>query len=260
MIADADTVGLVLVLAREIELRLGCESLGRRNRAHRHVGRHASHGGEQDGRDRRRRRDDARARAILDAARDVALGDVRDLVRVHAGELALVARVEQQPRVDADESAGQRKRVDGRVVDQEETESPVAVLRHAREPQPEGLQVLVGLRVLEHAARVPEAAHDHAADPIFVLEAERGRRRRAHLGQLVVGLLGARAGPAGRASPRGRGRRRGRGAAKEITGHASVRPAAGPGVPWPQGLPGQSISDATSARRERSPRISVTWP
>ena len=48
--------------------------------------------------------------------------------------------------------------------------------------------------------------------------------------------------------------------ANEKTVHANVRPAAGPGVPCPQGLPGHSISDATSARRERSPRISVTWP
>ena len=40
------------------------------------------------------------------------LRDVGDLVGVDAGQLALVAGVEQQPGVDADEPARQRERID----------------------------------------------------------------------------------------------------------------------------------------------------
>ena len=187
--ADADPVGLVLVLAGEIDLRLDREVLRGGDGAHRGVRVSSGHRADQDCRQRRRGRDEVRASLRLDAARDVSLRDVRDFVRQDGRELALALGLEQQAGVNADESARQRERVDRRIADQEEREVAVAVVRHAREAQAERLQVLADLRVLEHAARIAEPAHHHAADAVLVLEAEGGLGRRAHLRQLVLDRL-----------------------------------------------------------------------
>ena len=97
--ADADAVGFVLVLAREVDLLLGREALRRADRTHRRIG---------------SRRADAPIRiaasiaaaetrlarpCVLDAARDVPLGDVRDLVREHARQLALAVGLHEQAGV-----------------------------------------------------------------------------------------------------------------------------------------------------------------
>ena len=146
------------------------------------------------------------ARALgLDPARDVALRDVRDLVCEDAGQFAFVARLEQQPRVHADEAAGQREGVDRLVADHEEVERAAAVLRLARELEAERLDVFAHLRVLEQRAGFAHLAHDHAPEPVFVLDRQRLLRRSAHFGQVVLrGLCkpGRRAQCQGRAATR----------------------------------------------------------
>ena len=70
-------------------------------------------------------RDHARQLHLLlraEHARYVALRDVRDLVRQHGGELGLALRGIDQAGVHADETSGQRERVDRRVADGEELE------------------------------------------------------------------------------------------------------------------------------------------
>ena len=132
--ADADAVGFVLVFARESDLRLRSESLRCADRAHRCVGAGAADSAEQDRRQYRGRRYQARARLRLDAARNVPLRDVRDFVRQHARELAFILCFEQEPRVDADITAGQCERIDRGVANHEEVEIVVAFLREARQP------------------------------------------------------------------------------------------------------------------------------
>ena len=188
--ADADTVRFVLVLAREVDLRLDGEVLRRGHCAHRRVGAAARHRADQDRSERGGGGHQVRTRLVLEAARDVPLRDVRHLVREHGRELALLVRLEQQPGVDADEPAGQGERVDRGVADQEEIEVAVAVVGEAREAQAQRLHVLADLGVFHDRARVAQAAHDHAADAVLVLEAERGLGGRAHLGQLVLHRLG----------------------------------------------------------------------
>ena len=129
----------------------------------------------------------------LESARNVPLRDVRHFVRQHAGEFALIARLEHEARVDADVSAWQGERVDGRIAHDEEIEVAVAVLGEARQPQSQRLDVFMNLRVVEDHAGLAQVAHDHAADLALVLEAERRLGRGPHFGELVLrGLLGLR--------------------------------------------------------------------
>ena len=106
---EPEAVGLALEVARVVDLRLHRPGLRRHHRALREV------------RPRTRRehrqhhRGHGRDRELLlraDQARDMALGDVRDLVREHRREFRLRLRGEQQPGIHADEAAGQRERVD----------------------------------------------------------------------------------------------------------------------------------------------------
>ena len=56
--------------------------------------------------------DQAGVRLVDHATHQMPLGDVRGLVRHHAGELVLVAGGEKQAAVDGDEAAGHREGVD----------------------------------------------------------------------------------------------------------------------------------------------------
>ena len=67
-----------------------------------------------------------RARVLL---RRVPRGDVRDLMAQHAGQLRLVVEIRQDAARDVDEAAGQRKRVDRRVIDDRERPRQVRPVR-----------------------------------------------------------------------------------------------------------------------------------
>ena len=85
----------------------------------------------------------------LQHARDVALRDVRDLVREHARELGLVLREQDEAGVDADVAARQRERVDRVVGHREELEVLARVARCGDEPAAELVQVVVDLGIVE---------------------------------------------------------------------------------------------------------------
>ena len=130
--ADADAVRLALVRAREVDLLLGRQPLGRGHGADQRVARQAGGRADQDGRQHGRHRREVGAAGVLDRARDVALRDVGDLVREHAGELAFAAGRGDQAGIDADEAARQREGVDAVVLDREEREAMRALVGMAR--------------------------------------------------------------------------------------------------------------------------------
>jgi hypothetical protein len=96
------------------------------------------------------------------------VGYVGDFVCEHARELVLVARCAHQPRVQADEAAGEREGIDVGVPDHEEREAVRALVRLAREALAQGLHVLDDLRILDDLALLAQAAQDHQTDPVFV--------------------------------------------------------------------------------------------
>ena len=154
-----------------------------------------------DGEDGRHGRD-ALPALRAHAPRDVALGDVRDFVREHAGELRFVARGQHQSVVHADETAGQRERVDGVVAHEEELEALRGIaggLGH--DARAERLQVFGGFRVVDDLALVAQLPHDLQADAVLVVERQRRGGRAADVGQIIAGASGPAPGAAGRASP-----------------------------------------------------------
>ena len=115
---EADAVGLALDVAREIELTLRRGGLRADDRG---VGRIGAAGaaGRQQPDDHRRQARHRLPLAGRNAARDVALRDVRQLVREHRGELVAIRGDRDQTEVDADVAAGQRERIDLGVAHQE---------------------------------------------------------------------------------------------------------------------------------------------
>ena len=111
-------------------------------------------------------------------ARHVMLRDVRDLVREHARELGLGLREQDESRVDADEAAGQRERVDLRVGNAEELEVLLDVRRRGDQPVPELVQVVVDLGVVDVAAARAKLPDDRLAELAFLRGRKIGLRRR----------------------------------------------------------------------------------
>ena len=114
--AVADAVGLALHVAREVQLLLDHRRLpahGQRGAGLRVLagGDHAGH----QGRHHQRRL----ALFLPQQARDVALRDVRQLVRQHRGQLGARADHAHQPQVQAEVTARQRKGVDAAVAPQQ---------------------------------------------------------------------------------------------------------------------------------------------
>ena len=128
-----------------------------------------------------------------DAARDVALRDVRHLVREHRGELVARRRHRDQAEVDADVAAGQRECVDARIADQErlpgEARSMSAVMLPSErdcgdERLPDRLEVLEQQRVVDVVGVDADLAHDLVAELALGADVEVvfGRCRRARAG------------------------------------------------------------------------------
>jgi hypothetical protein len=63
-------------------------------------------------------------------------------------------------------------------------------VRQARQLVAEGMDVLGDFGVFEDEVLIAQAAHDHAADLVFIFERERRLRRAADVRQ-VLGLVGA---------------------------------------------------------------------
>jgi hypothetical protein len=112
-------------------------------------------------------------------ARDVALGDVGDLVRQDACELRFVARREDEAVIHPDEAAGQCECVDSGIANDEEREAARAVGRLRGDARADRLQILVQLGVFQDLVLIPKLPHDHCADAVLVAAGDRRVRRRA---------------------------------------------------------------------------------
>jgi hypothetical protein len=176
---------------------------------------------------------------------------VRDFVREHSGELRFVARGEHEPIVDADEAARQRERIDGGIAHVEELEALRGIARGLRDDaRAERLQVFRGFRVLEDLAFLAQLAHYLQADAVLVVERQRGGGGAADVGKVIAGALRERLERRGQ---RDDGRQQD-GQEFRAGSHRGI------GLTRRSLVLRQSVSEAKSARRERSPRTSVMWP
>jgi hypothetical protein len=121
---------------------------------------------------------------LAEHARNVALGDVRDLVREHRGELRLGVGGADQPGVHPYEAARKREGVDGGIAQDEELEVVARPARHAREPRAQLAEVLADLGIVD-VARLAEAdlAHDALAEAPLHLRRQRGFAAAPEVGQ-----------------------------------------------------------------------------
>jgi hypothetical protein len=131
----------------------------------------------------------------------VALLHVANLVRQHRRQLGLVLRRDQELRVDADETARQRERVDHRVAHGEEEEIGIRLAartgREGNQVFAEIVQVLDDGVIVEVVAVAPDVVHDLLAE----LALDDGRqvgargiaqRRQAGIGRQALDRRGRR--------------------------------------------------------------------
>ena len=177
---EADAIGLALRVAPEVELVLDRVALPRRHRGLARV-RGPALDRDDHAEQRGRERDQVGLLLARDRPRDVALDHVPHLVRHHRRDFGLRLRRDDQARVHADVSAGQRECVDAGVIDEEELE----VLRRVARPRvrdqrgAELVEVLGRLGVLHHVAGLVGLAHDLVAELAF------GRRREVVAGRVA---------------------------------------------------------------------------
>ena len=130
-------------------------------------------------------------------ARDMALRDVRDLVREHARELGLVLREQDEAGVDADVAARQRERIDRGVGHREELEVLARVARGGDEPAAELVQVVDDLGIVQEGALRASLAHDRLAELALLRGREIHLRRIAEIGNEPAATASAAAATAG---------------------------------------------------------------
>ena len=160
--ADADPVRFGLVLAREVDLHLLEDALHRGHRAD--IGVAGAVGvlvrGRGDRADHRENHQRGHLLLGLDGANQVILCDVRDFVREYRRELVLGLRRRDQARIDADETARQRERVDLRVAHDEECESLVGLRTVRDELVAERVEIVREQRIVQHAVLVAQLMQD----------------------------------------------------------------------------------------------------
>ena len=165
----------------EIDLLLCCGSLSKRNASLCRIG--ASADGTRDqGAEHERGAQEALAAVCVNGPRDVPLGDVRDFMSEDTGELVLIAGRFDEPGVYADVTAGQRKCVDTRVVDDKESEIVVALVGLCGDAMPDLVDVFGDLRVFDNLAAAANILHDRAADLCLGRFGQQGVGRAAHVG------------------------------------------------------------------------------
>ena len=163
---EADAIGLALHVAREVELRLRGQRLPAHHQRLPGIGAVPGDDGAQDQRAHHQRR---HAFVLRNQARDVALRDVAEFVRQHGCQLVWRIDHRQQPELQAEEAARQRKGIDRAVADQEDF--PGEALMHLRrhfaarqrrldEPIQNALRIFLNGRVLHVAGVAVDLCHD----------------------------------------------------------------------------------------------------
>jgi len=191
---EADAVGFALDVAREVELALQRRCLGAGQDGADRVGIAAPRRREQAEHERRQARQRT-PRIGRDAARDMALRDVRHLVAEHRGEFVARRGDGDHAQVDADEAARQREGVDGRVAHEKgfPGETLVDIGGDVAEPArgrdqrvPDGVQILEQQRVVDVVGIGADLAHDLVAQLAFGADREIGRIGIAERWQAVL--------------------------------------------------------------------------
>src|SRR5579862_2891571 len=185
-IADADAVGLPFVVAREVDLVLNRHALGSGDGTLGGLAA-AAERTEHDRPDQGCDRGQALLRLIRDHARDVVLGDVRGLVRHHAGELRLRGGCENQPAIDEYEAAGHRERVDGLVLDGEIVEVLPTHRALGGEALADPVDVFVDLRILDERVLIAQLMRHHCPELVLLRLREVGGRRAPEVREIVAG-------------------------------------------------------------------------
>ena len=123
---------------------------------------------------------------------NVALRDVRDLVRQYASQLVFVARGIDQAGVNTDISAGQGEGVDPGVINDKEREFMIPVVGLCGNAVANFVDVLGNLRIFDQLPAHPNAAHDCAPDLGFLRLIEDRIGRAAHIRDLDIIRAGNR--------------------------------------------------------------------
>ena len=183
----ADAVRLLFVGAGEIDARL------RRGALHRHqrglTGLRVL-GGDQDGAQHGRQSRYAHLLGHLHGAGHVFLGHVGDFMGHHAGQLTLAAGVHDHAAVNADNAPGRRKRIDQRVVDDEERELLLVVVALRDQPVADRLDVVVNLRIGDNVRLFADLTEKRLPQPSLKLRAQDATGGIADIRQIQGGDLG----------------------------------------------------------------------
>ena len=191
---EADPVGLALHVAREVELALDVRRLGAGDDGLTASGLLLREAASRPMIIAARLTSDA-PRVARDAAGDVPLRHVRQLVPEHRRELVAGDGDGDQAEVHADEAAGQGERVDALVAHQERLPGEALVdvggdvaeaAAGGHERIPDRLHVLEQQRIVEIVRIDPDLAHDLVADLALGADAEVGGIRIAERRQVVL--------------------------------------------------------------------------
>ncbi len=98
-----------------------------------------------------------------------------DFVRHHPGHLGLALRGQDQPGVDADESAGQRKGIDLRIAHHEKLEFLARGVAARKQPLAEAVDVIGGLGIVVIGRITADLPHDVLPKPVLVGGGNRSR-------------------------------------------------------------------------------------
>jgi len=104
-------------------------------------------------------------------------------VAEHAGDFGFALRREQQTGVDADKTAGQRKRVDLRIAHHKKIEFLLGFGAVHGQPPAQAVGVIGNFRVIDIGRITADFVHDALAQPPLVGGTDGRARTVAHVGQ-----------------------------------------------------------------------------
>mmetsp|Transcript_4778 Transcript_4778/g.16841 ORF Transcript_4778/g.16841 Transcript_4778/m.16841 type:complete len:461 (+) Transcript_4778:920-2302(+) len=192
---EAHAVGFTLHIARKVQRQLGGACLARDDAGLRHLG--VATRRRQDAQQQAGDGDHAGLGVAGDAPCDVALGDVRQLVGQHRGQLVTRHGHLDQAQVGAHKAARQREGVDALVAHQERLPGKAGLgfiadvpelARRSDQGRPDALQVLLQQRVQHVVGVDADLAHHLIAQPALGAHVEILRHRVAQRRQVDLGV------------------------------------------------------------------------
>ena len=188
---NPDAIRFIFVAAGEIDLLLCRRSLGNHHASLRSIS-VAGNDACQNCAQHYCRGHYALALTGMDGTRDMTLRNVRDLVCQNAGKFVFIAGGLEQAGVHTDETAGEGKCIDIRVVDDEELEALGAVVDVGNDAATDFIDVLGNDRVFDDRSALSDLSHDCASEARFIRLGQHGICRASHVRQLdIVGASAA---------------------------------------------------------------------